>query len=39
VVAAPAFSEICEKTLAYMRVPPDSITPDTRLASVTGAAE
>ncbi len=39
VVAAPAFSEICERALAYMRVPPDSIAPDTRIASVAGAAE
>jgi cell division protein FtsI/penicillin-binding protein 2 len=39
VVAAPAFSEICEGALAYMRVPPDSIAPDTRIASVAGAAE
>jgi stage V sporulation protein D (sporulation-specific penicillin-binding protein) len=39
VVAAPAFSEICERTLAYMRVPPDSIAPDSQIASVSGAAE
>ena len=36
VVAAPAFREICEKALSYMRVPPDVIQPDRRIASASG---
>ncbi len=36
VVAAPAFREICERSLAYLRVPPDEIAPDRRMASARG---
>jgi len=33
VVAAPAFREICERTLAYLHVPPDQVAPGRRVAS------
>jgi len=36
VVAAPAFRDICEKALSYLRVPPDTIAPDRRIASASG---
>ncbi len=36
VVAAPAFRDICEKSLSYLRVPPDAVAPDRRIASVSG---
>jgi len=39
VVAAPAFSEICEKALAYLNVPPDAMSPDTRIASARAVAQ
>jgi len=39
VVAAPAFSEICEKALAYLHVPPDELSPDTRIASARMAEQ
>jgi len=32
VVAAPAFRQICERALAYLRVPPDRIPADRRIA-------
>ena len=36
VVAAPAFSTICERTLAYLRVPPDAPTEPKIVASARG---
>lgn len=36
VVAAPAFRGICERTLAYLRVPPDAPLPNKTIASATG---